>query len=74
MQKRAIIILVVVAAVAHLLAAATFTGAQISHWVGAYPVRSMLVWLLWNAAIAVVGGVIAVWYETRRARRSPPAA
>jgi hypothetical protein len=73
-QKRAATILVVVAAIAHLLAAATLKGAQITHWVDVYPVRSLVVWMLWNGAIAVVGGVIAVWYEMWRSRRTPPAA
>jgi hypothetical protein len=74
MQKRAVTILVIVAAVAHILAAATLSGAQITRWVDVYPVRSLVVWMLWNAAIAVVGGVIAVWYETYRSRRTPPTA
>lgn len=74
MQKPAVTILVVVAAVAHILAATRLTRAQITYWVDAYPIRSLVVWMLWNGAIAVVGGAIAVWFEMRRSRRTPPTA
>jgi hypothetical protein len=72
MQKRVLTILVIVGAVAHLVAAATLTPGRIRDWATVYPYRSMIAWLVWNVAIVAVGGTIAVWYEGRRARRTPP--
>ena len=72
MQKRVVTILIIVGALAHILAAATLTPGRISHWVDMYPVRSAVAWLLWNAVLVLVGGMIAVWYEVRRSRRTPP--